>query len=90
MLELLLPDGVANGLLDLIVAFPFAQTSAEVCLVDREETGPQPSVGSQADAVAIGTEWFRNRADEANLPDAISEAEYPRCGVVFAGSSSIS
>src|SRR5665811_1661153 len=75
--QLLAPNRLAQDCCDLRVACAIAQWLAQVGLSEREEAGPQATLGGEADAVALGAERLGDRADEADRPGAVGEPVDP-------------
>src|SRR5215211_745249 len=75
MLELLAPYRIPDDSLQVCVSGTGPHRVSEVGLVHREQAGPELAVSRQPDAVAVGAERFRDRADESDLAVSVAKAE---------------
>ena len=78
MLQLLVPDGEADPLGELLVGRAVAERRLQVPLAAGEEARAQLSVGGEPDPVTARAERLRHRVHEADLAGAVGEAEAAR------------
>lgn len=68
-------DRVTDHLEDLFICRVVPEQSPEIGLLQTEQTTSQLSICSQAEAVAMLTEWLTDRWNKSDSSDSIDELE---------------